>query len=202
MRIKCSLHNHTCMSDGYFTPHGLLRYLKDEGYDVVAITDHNVVTVPHPLQRQGVEDLLLINGVEVTFPSIHIVALEPLVMNKGMVELFRSCKVGWIAHPTFSGLEPEWCRTFCKGNYLDGVELYNSGMTAKPFIDNWDLNFYAGDDLHVPSQVFTSWIEMDVRRLDKELILEKLKCGEYELFNDPKEIDFGLLEFSLTEGLK
>ena len=194
MRIKLSLHNHTNCSDGYFSVGGLLRYLKGH-YDVISITDHNVLTIPHPLQLQGVEDLLLIRGVEVTFPSIHFIALEPMVTNRGVVELLRSSRVSWIAHPEFSMLRPDVCRQICKENYLDGVELYNSGFVAQWFSKwDWDLNFYAGDDLHVPCQLMTSWMEMDVKRLDKEVILEKLKYGEYELFNDPRELDFTLPE--------
>jgi len=72
----------------------------------------------------------------------------------------------------------------CDKYHLDGVEIYNSGHIN--FKGDLDGNLYAGDDLHIPSQVLTSWIEMNVGSLDKETVLEKLQAGDYKLFNKPQ----------------
>lgn len=188
MRIKCSLHNHSQMSDGYFTVSGLLKVCRDAGYDVVAITDHNVVTGPHPLQLREVEDLLLLHGVEVTFPRLHIICLEPSVLDKGMLGLIRSSRVSWIAHPGLSMLNPLVCKEICEREGLDGVELYTSGI--RQLKGDFDGNLYAVDDLHIPSQLMTSWIEMDVDQLDKETVLEKLKSGDFVIRWKPLDVLF------------
>jgi len=167
------------MSDGYFTVSGLLKSCKEAGYDVVAITDHNVVTVPHPLQLRDVEDLLILRGVEVTFPRLHLICLEPSVFDMGALGLIRSSRVSWIAHPRLSGLNPLVCQEICDREGLDGVELYNSGF--RQFKGGFDGHFYAVDDAHVPRQIMTSWIEMDVKQLDKETVLKKLKTGDFGL---------------------
>jgi len=186
MRIKLSLHNHTNCSDGYFSVGGLLRFLKDEGYDVVAITDHNTYTVPHPIQirENKVEDLLILRGIEVTFPRLHIICLEP-IKHETVKDCLDTARVSYIAHPSFSGLNPFDCQMICDKYHLDGVEMYNNGFIN--FKGKIDGNLYAGDDLHIPSQVMTSWTEMDVDSLDKETIIEKLISGDFEIFNKPAE---------------
>ena len=187
MRIKLGLHNHSQMSDGYFTVGGLLRYLKDSGYDVIAITDHNAYTVPHPIQirENKVEDLLILRGIEVTFPRIHFICLEPM-KHKTVRDCLDTARVSYIAHPSFSGLNPFDCQMICDKYHLDGVEQYNNGFPN--FKGEVDGNLYAGDDLHIPSQVMTSWMEMDVDAIDKETVLGKLQEGDYELFNEPRDL--------------
>ena len=183
MRIKLGLHNHSQMSDGYFTVGGLLRYLKDY-YDVICISDHNCYTILHPIQlrESEAEDLLILRGIEVTFPQIHMICLEP-IRHETVKDCLDTARVAYIAHPFFSGLNPFDCQMIINKYHLDGVELYNNGHIN--FKGEIDGNFYAGDDLHIPSQVMTSWMEMDVDSLDKETVLEKLKSGDYELFNRP-----------------
>jgi len=189
LRISVQLHSHSQMTDGYFTVSGLLKVMS-ELYDVVAITDHNVVTVPHPLQLQGLpEDFLILKGVEVTFPQLHIICIEPSVFNMGVVGLIRSAEVSYIAHPSFSFLTPEMCLEICEKEGLDGVEVYNSDFVN--FEDTVGLsenyNLYAGDDLHIHSQLGTSWIEMNVDSITKEEVLEKLKSGDFEVFRKEME---------------
>ncbi len=176
------------MSDGYFTVSGLLKACKDAGYDVVAITDHNTVTVPHPLQLRETGDLLVLRGVEVTFPRLHLICLEPSVFNMGALGLIRSSPVSWIAHPGLSMLNPLVCQEICEREGLDGVELYNAGIRQ---MKGWfDGHFYAVDDVHVPSHIMTSWVEMDVKRLDKETVLDKLKSGDFVLRWKPLDVLF------------
>lgn len=190
MRIKLGLHNHTCLSDGYFTPSGLLIALKEAGYDVVAITDHNVYTVPHPLQLKEVEDLLVLRGCEVTFPQMHIVVLEP-IRTRTVADILLTARVGWIAHPYYQfRRDTEKMLEVCKRYNLHGAEIYNAGdlVFDKVVAEDWPLNFYAGDDVHVPSQINTSWMEMDVESKDKDTIIEKLIEGDYDYFRKPSHL--------------
>lgn len=181
MRIKLSLHNHSQMSDGYFTVSGLLKVLNDAKFDVVAITDHNTVTVPHTLQICGAGDMLILRGVEVTFPRMHIISIEPSVTNMGLIGLVRSAAVSWLAHPIFSQIFPPWPSKIVEREKLDGIELYCGGHIA--YKGDFDGPLYAVDDLHIPSHINTSWMEMDVDSKDKDTILEKLKSGDFEVVN-------------------
>ncbi len=192
MRIRLGLHNHSQYSDGYFTVGGLLKYLSEE-YEVVAITDHNHYTQVHPIhiREHGIEDLLILRGIEVTFPQIHIVCIEPM-RHETIRDCLDTARVAWIAHPSFSMMKPEDCKMICDRYHLQGVELYNSGfINFKPPVDweDWELNLYAGDDLHIPSQIKKSWMEMEVGSLDVDEVVEKLITGEFELKNVPDEIE-------------
>lgn len=180
IRIKLGLHNHSQMSDGFFTVSGLLKVL-GEIYDVIAITDHNVVTVPHLLQLQGVENLLILKGVEITFPSIHFLALEPTIFDQGAVGLLRSSSVKWIAHPALDHLNILDCIDICDRESLNGIEQYTTGFLQTKPSELFKGILYATDDVHVPSNLMTSWMEMDVNSIDKVTILEKLKVGDFEI---------------------
>jgi len=175
------------MSDGYFTVGGLLNFLDMEGFDVVAITDHNHYTIPYPIhiRENAVEDLLIIHGIEITFPQIHMICLES-IKHETVRDCIDTARVSWLAHPNFPvRIPPEDCEYICEKYHLNGLELYNSGLTQ--FKGDWDRNFYAGDDLHIPSQVMKSWMEMNVGSLDKETVIEKLLSGDYELKNIPPD---------------
>ena len=40
---KANLHCHTCNSDGYFTPEEIKKYYMEQGYSIVAYTDHELI---------------------------------------------------------------------------------------------------------------------------------------------------------------
>ena len=60
--IKCEFHCHTTNSDGKLSPREVLKLYKKNGYDVVAITDHDIFTKPDYIP----EDLLWIPAEEFT----------------------------------------------------------------------------------------------------------------------------------------
>lgn len=45
-RFKANLHTHTTRSDGSFSPQKVVDCYHDLGYDILALTDHNVLTYP------------------------------------------------------------------------------------------------------------------------------------------------------------
>ncbi|MBQ8207444.1 MAG: hypothetical protein IJZ89_01765 [Clostridia bacterium] len=73
---KANLHVHTTVSDGRMTPEEVKKIYKDNGYSVLAITDHQIM-LPHP--ELDDEDFITITSVEVAknmgdynfLPSTH-----------------------------------------------------------------------------------------------------------------------------------
>ena len=59
---KANLHTHTTVSDGLMTPEEIKEYYKQNGYSVVAFTDHDVL-VPHP--ELADDSFLPLNGYEI-----------------------------------------------------------------------------------------------------------------------------------------
>lgn len=58
---KANMHTHTTISDGDFTPEEIKRLYMENGYSIVAYTDHEVMMSHNDLTD---EDFLAINGVE------------------------------------------------------------------------------------------------------------------------------------------
>lgn len=64
MWLKGNLHSHTTNSDGLATPQELVDWYQKNGYDFLAITDHDMITDPAALDSK---DMLLIPGVEFAY---------------------------------------------------------------------------------------------------------------------------------------
>lgn len=91
---KANLHCHTTVSDGGMTPEEVKKYYKENGYSVVAFTDHDVL-VPHPELVD--ESFLPLNGYEMEVDEI-----------KDCKDRFKkSC------HMCFISIEPDNLKQVC-----------------------------------------------------------------------------------------
>jgi hypothetical protein len=96
-------HLHSTSSDGRGTPSQIAQAAQKAGLQFIVITDHNLQTLPPPTYDQGV---LVINGVELSTPAGHLVALGTL---RGLSRLEREGDVvrrvadldgfSFVAHP-------------------------------------------------------------------------------------------------------
>ncbi len=116
MWLRANLHCHSTNSDGSKTPQGLLDVYYDRGYDVLAITDHNVITLSDGLDDHG---MVVIPAVEYDVgqpeigESFHFVVLnlrnqpwkdgEPTV-DRVMCLLEDPERFVFLAHPYWSSL--------------------------------------------------------------------------------------------------
>lgn len=71
-----NLHTHTINSDGDSPPYDVMAWYKRNGYQFLAITDHNTFTDPAALDTNPNDNFLLIGAEEVTNPkSVHVNAI-------------------------------------------------------------------------------------------------------------------------------
>jgi len=74
--FKGNTHTHTLESDGDSPPEEVATWYKENGYDFLVLSDHNVLTDPATLSHIVDESFLLIPGEEVTSSfegaSVHI----------------------------------------------------------------------------------------------------------------------------------
>jgi len=89
MSIHYDLHCHSTASDGTLTPTELTRRAREQGVDVLALTDHDVTDGLDEARRAAAEaGLRLINGVEISVTwhgvTIHIVGLNFDPANAGL----------------------------------------------------------------------------------------------------------------------
>ena len=71
-----NLHTHTINSDGDSAPYEVMAWYKRNGYQFLAITDHNTFTDPASFDTNPNDNFLLIGAEEVTNPlTVHVNAI-------------------------------------------------------------------------------------------------------------------------------
>jgi hypothetical protein len=71
-----NLHSHTINSDGDSSPWDLVTWYKRNGYQFLAITDHNTFTDPEPFDSNPNDNFLLLGAEEVTNDkTVHVNAI-------------------------------------------------------------------------------------------------------------------------------
>ena len=69
--LRGNLHTHTTNSDGDSPPAAVVAWYRDAGYDFLAVTDHDVLTLPDD-HRAAAGPMLLLHGEEVTAGNVHL----------------------------------------------------------------------------------------------------------------------------------
>jgi hypothetical protein len=161
---KGNLHTHSTASDGKLAASDVIRCYEDLGYDFLAITDHNVVVDPAPLQP--LTKMVLIPGFEFTPDGrSHILCLGVRQPYGGSYQdvLDTTAALGGMAmlnHPNWIR-EDYWPPETMAGlRYYAGIEIYNhviSRLEGRPLAtDDWDTLLsggyhvwgYANEDAH------------------------------------------------------
>jgi len=195
---KANLHTHTTLSDGSLTPEERRDAYQKVGYDVLALTDHNLFTSHTHLSTDSI--LLLpgseLNGVNAPGrPQYHVVALGitdlPRLEVSSCQELIEAIHevngVAILAHPYWCGLTLEDMAPL--RGYL-GIEVFNTtcltGIGKGLSSAHWDnllalgatpLGF-AVDDAHDKERdVFQGWTMIKAHDLTEKAVLEALRNG-------------------------
>jgi hypothetical protein len=198
--LRCALHAHTTASDGDLPPEALVAHYERAGYDVLATTDHWVITdVP------STERLLVVPSVELNcvLPGArdgHVlgfgVAASPdelRALAAGYPELDEVGTwivdrggVAYLAHPYWTGVTPG---TLELPPSVTGIEVFNAGCELEVgrglSAVHWDELLEAGrlcpaiaaDDSHHPgfdSDHAWTWVRAERTR---EAVLEALAAG-------------------------
>ena len=154
--FKANLHTHTTVSDGRMTPEERAKWYRENGYDILAITDHSKY---RQYPELSTSDFLMVPGVEATkmicadpaFPKLkyHLCHInfwpkdpatavyepEPEVYDIGTINAYiaRMKKAGWLCslnHPGWSYMETSDVNQI-RG--VDAMEVYNH---VSEFLDN------------------------------------------------------------------
>lgn len=107
--LKGGLHTHTTRSDGNLTPEEALAYAKEQGYDFLALTDHQVYNFENYLPES---EILVIPGMEYGndlvkghgFRCFHTVCLGPAKKDGNGFE--HDQKFDWGCAPSSEAYQP------------------------------------------------------------------------------------------------
>ncbi len=216
---KANLHTHTTASDGKCELEERVEQYRANGYDVLAITDHGVVSDATHL---GTDDFLVLDGVELTVTPFengrfyHLLCINTpsdlsfpgdLSPNFLIFHLKTQGAECLIAHPYWSG------NTLPELLYLEGhvgIEVFNAGCQniGKAYSSvHWDDMLEAGvealaiavDDVHSAGDyldLFGGWTMLKMQELSPQAVLEALRTGCYYSSSGAE-----ILDFCVTEGM-
>ena len=214
-RWRANFHTHTTESDGSKTPQEAMALYRGMGYDILALTDHRVVTRPEHVP-QG---LLLIPGIEMDFFHLgQVVHLLGLGMDASIEEKYRLCKTPRqaiaavrrlggrtiLAHPAWSLNTPAYMAAL-KG--LWGAEVWNSVSTLPLNAIRADssslldvaaaggavMNLFANDDTHAyESELGGGWNMIQAEELTVPAVLEAVDQGRFYATQGPEIHDLSL----------
>jgi len=209
---KANLHTHTALSDGTQPLEERVRQYREAGYQILAITDHRLVSTAAALSGP---DFLVIDGIE-THPGCipggdkyHLVVLNAPT---GLEFPDESSAAERIRMARAAGAEviighPYWC-----GHQLPhlmplqgaaAVEVFNTTCTKRgkgyssvqwdDLLDSgWWLPAVAVDDTHADWDLFKGWTMFKLESLTPAAFLEALRTGSFYASCGPVIEDFSL----------
>ncbi len=206
---KGNLHTHTTASDGDLSPQEAIQAYAEEGYDFLALTDHDVLSNYDGLDPHG---LMLISGTEIEQvrggdlgQALHVVALglgtlpdvsEVSSYAETVAVIAAQCELCFVAHPFYTLLTP--------GELLDmhghvGIEVCNNsgtcwlwgGRGTAEYV--WDILLahgqrlwgFAGDDAHHRKDCGCSWVMAKSTENTAAAIMAALIRGDFYASNGP-----------------
>jgi len=206
---RASLHTHTTESDGVWSPQAVVDWHRQNGYQVLAITDHNRITsAPAQAGAEG-RSLIALPGAELSLgrsrqgSPVHCVAVglsEPLPerlqgISATLEWIWAQGGFGYLAHPYWSGLSHEELAAF---DGLRALEIFNTAAMwenrkgeASGYWDDllgrgqraWGL---ATDDSHWRDPDHgAGWVMIKAPRLAEAAVLDGLRGGLFFSTNHP-----------------
>lgn len=200
---RASLHAHSTVSDGFFSPEQVVKLYEEAGYDILALTDH---AKKNDFTKLSSTTMTLLPGIELHpgGPRVpwHLVCLgipqnfpeEFSIAQEAVAAVNAAGGVVFNAHPYWCGFDSREVESL-KGTL--GIEVYNGGCRAlmKEYnMQCWDemLNHgcfctaIAVDDMHRPRDLFWGWTMICAPDRDQKSILKALRQGEFYASTGPE----------------
>ena len=194
---KGNLHTHSTISDGKKELRDVIHWYRGQGYDFLAVTDHNIF---YPGESHP--DFVVLSGVEM---STHTVGFGMPEMSEipigrdqqSEIDLINAAKgISIVAHPYWHGL------TFAHVESLQGysgMEIYNSEcdyLNGRGYATVfWDYLVAQGkkvvgvavDDTHwVRGNAGKGWICVNGDTLSTEALLAQIALGKFYASQGPE----------------
>jgi hypothetical protein len=213
---KANLHTHTAESDGQTPLERRIEQYRDAGYDILAITDHDMVV---PVADRSTEGFLLVNGTENGVPGFrgghrfHVLCLNvPADMPcegwedaNAVFRMVNDCGgIAFLAHPYWSACNAQ---DMARLEGCAGIEVWNSsqwgGGHAVASV-HWDMALdldirmpaIAADDTHSGPggdwDLCAGWTMLKMPELTSGALMGALRCGCWYSSTGPEILDFGV----------
>lgn len=209
--LKGNLHTHSTNSDGELTPQQLVDLYAGDGYDFLAITDHNHLTPRDDLDDRG---MVLLPGSELhggkgeLGQAHHLVAIGCEELIKGpetddyreaVAYVAERCEFCFTAHPYWTSLTHLDIIGLQDVERHIAIEVYNftchRGIGRGESAVHWDQLLARGmrlwglavDDAHCHYEdALGGWIMLQAAERTPEAIHEAVRSGAFYASNGPQ----------------
>jgi histidinol phosphatase-like PHP family hydrolase len=173
--LKGALHTHTTKSDGKLTPEEVLRAHRDQGYDFIALTDHDFLMMPTAYRDvpDEFEGMLVFKGVERTIFARGYLHYNEIPGDNEVLRIFN--------HPAeYDFTVPQVIERL--DEIRRSVEIHACEVSEKGFytpafdIPEIDLPKVVSDDSHTREAIGRAWVEVECAR-ERDAILRAIKAG-------------------------
>ena len=217
--LRCNLHAHSTNSDGLLDTRQLARLYDRAGYDLLAISDHDILT---DLPDHD-DNMLLMSASEISLRApmtggpLHVLALGvetmPVVERstpfaETVSAIVDSGGLAVVAHPWWSGLRPDELEPY---EDVTAIEVFNAGCEVEQGRGHaamfWDsllangtaVGGIATDDHHWPGfDTFRGWTMVRATERSVESVLDALRSGDYYASMGPAILDISLDDDALV----
>lgn len=199
---KTQMHCHSTNSDGELTPSELATEYRNRGYEVLFISDHNIMTHADSIHLPGI---LCFNAEEYTFAKHingffldHTVDARGFTAQQAVDSIKSQGGLVMFNHPVKIQYGPDWSypvNYFDENRCPDFIEIFNtlSAIIAPINIGIWDYLLSRGqriygvatDDLHkiknagMIEMIDVGWIMLKLNSLNKDSVFNALKRGDF-----------------------
>jgi predicted metal-dependent phosphoesterase TrpH len=198
--LKVDLHIHTAEDPRHqinYTAKDLIAIAADEGYDVLAITNHQCLTFSKKLSAYAMErGILLIPGIEVTIRRRHVVLLNPPSGKSfpdfpSLLAMQRPDAFVMAPHPYFPNPYSLNGVLVKHLKYFDAIEYchfyspaINFNHMALRVSETYGVPLVGNSDAHFLSQLGTTYSLIHAEK-DPESIFEAIREGCSQVVSRP-----------------
>lgn len=195
---KANLHTHTNFSDGKLDIHEIIDRYYYKGYDILSITDHNMVIWPWKKYGRDPEklDMLAVRGSEISNTD-HIGSYfadytsKSYSENKVIKEIGKEGGLAVMFHPGRYNRSISWySQLYKRYDHLVGFEVINMWNKYKYDEQTWDKILvklmperpvwgFANDDMHSARQIGLDWNTFFLPRLTEKALKNAMKKGHF-----------------------
>ena len=211
--LKCNFHTHTTYSDGHYTPTQVVNIYSNEGYDVLAITDHNTIAGFSEAYLEGQKlGMTVICGEEVSClwsdgDNKHVVSLfnnEQIGMkwtDTPVETIFDAVHevggIGIVAHPWIAA--GQWV-PYRNASYIDGWEATSS---PEDWVYTSGLIYLLNHDFHDLAPLSKYWTYILAENNTVEGVKDALLAKRIVTYCDGKLVGspYALSLYIQNEGL-
>lgn len=206
MKIKADLHVHSHNSpDCRMSLEQIAAAAKAKGINCVCICDHNTTDGYYEVQQKSdensfIDGVLFLPAVEYSTDSGHVIGMfmeTPIACNvhsSSLVHDIHRNSFPVLAHPYANESHAKKISGFIDAGVA--VEVANARASKEAnqtAVDNTIGNFSAGSDAHLPAEIGTTYVELDVKELTADGVHEALRHGRGDVYYTPsKKIYRGL----------